>query len=1152
MMKLTCVIILMALMQVSAATFGQNLTLKKDNISISKIFFEIRKQTGYDVLVESDRLNTAKKINVAFDNVPVTKVLDQLLKGTELQYSFDNKIISITHNEKSFFDNIVERFRSIDVRGKIVDENGKPMPQANITVKGKNQVYKSDDKGEFLIPNLAEDAVLVISYVGYKHLEVAIKNAVMPLEIKLNVETGELEQVQVTVNTGYQEIPKERSTGSFSFIDNKTLNEQVGTNILNRLNGVASGVLFNKNIPSLAGLNVRGFSTINASKEVLIILDNFIFEGDIKNINPNDIENISILKDAAASSIWGARAGNGVIVITTKKGKFNQPASVTFNANVIIADKPDLFYLPYLSSSDYIDIEQFLYQKGYFAGAISQANTSFTSLSPAVEIFLKKKAGTISLADSISQINALKNIDARNEYSKYFYQKAITQQYSINVAGGSNNNTYMISANFDRNVSELAAPYNKINFHIENSYKPVKNLSLNFGLYYTNSLSKDGRPSFTNPILVNGKQVPYLQFATSDGTSLPVDISLRGSYTDTAGRGKLLDWKYYPLDDYKHRTSIVNLQQLIGNFGLNYKIFDDLNFEAKVQYQKQNSISKLLSDLESYEARNLINTYSQINSNTGVITYKVPIGSTLRTTNSNIESYNLRGQFGYNHRWSNHYLNAIIGNEIRHIGTTYDGNILYGYTENPLSYTNVDIVNSYPKYTGGTGVIPGNSSIDKKTNRFISNYFNGAYTYNDRYTLSASGRQDAANVFGVSKNNRWSPLWSAGLAWEISKEPFYKISILPYLKLRSTFGSSGNVNLSLTSKSIMTLLDPNLEFSYFANGYIRTLNNPNLQWEEVKTLDFGIDFSTRDNVVSGSLDYYRKSASNLYGPSEYDYTTFGLSYQITKNVANMIGQGIDLNIQTKNIDKEIKWYSNFLFNYNTDKVTKYFAPEGTIYRPTNGISLSPMIGKPLYSILSYKWGGLNAVGNPQSYLNGQLSTDYAAVIGSIKNPNELIFSGNALPKFYGSVRNNVSVHNFTLSLNVSYALGYYFRKASIAYNTLPNFGNNDFSRRWQKTGDELLTDVPSMIYPFNPSRDVIYLQSEATVGRADNVRLQYVNIAYDLQKKIKKSPFKTFQIYANASNLGIIWRANKWALDPDYPSSLRPVKTYAVGIRATY
>jgi len=277
--------------------------------------------------------------------------------------------------------------QTTETRGRIVNEQGEGAPNVSITIKGTNRSTTTNSQGEFVLTGLDNNATLIISSIGYEPMEFKPLGQ-SALTIRLKTRVSEMQEVEV-VSTGYQDIPKERSTGSFTKIDKATLNQQTGTNILDRLIGVTSGLLFdvNKedgNPQNKTKISIRGLSTIHGPMDPLIVVDGFIYEGDIENINPNTIDNVTVLKDAAAASIWGARAGNGVIVISTKRGKFNQKLKVDVNANIIVTEKPDFFSLPEISSAEYIDLEQFLYRNNYFNGAL---NNIYAAITPAVSIF---------------------------------------------------------------------------------------------------------------------------------------------------------------------------------------------------------------------------------------------------------------------------------------------------------------------------------------------------------------------------------------------------------------------------------------------------------------------------------------------------------------------------------------------------------------------------------------------------------------------------------------------------------------------------------------------------------------------------------------------------------------------------------------------
>lgn len=1097
-------------------------------------------------------------------------------KPSRMNNSTDNKInksVALNPLRKEIYFLLLLSFsasivfaQTMQVSGRIINEQNEPVIHATLHIKRTNKFFYSNDNGEFRITGLSANEIIQITSVGYELQEFNPEKLSMPVIIKLRRNVRELKQVEV-VSSGYQDIPEERATGSFVTIDNNTLNQQAGTNILKRLEGVSSSLLFEigkqnpLNSQSKLNITIRGLSTINGPLDPLVVLDGFIYEGNIGNINPNDIENVTILRDAAASSIWGARAGNGVIIITSKKGRYNQNVRIDVGSNITMSEKPDLNYLPQMKSADYIEVEQFLFNQGYFDNQIN--SNPYGSMSPAVEIFLKRRSGQISPADSASAIKQLANIDSRAEYLNYFYTKPVTQQYYINLRGGSDRNAYTFSAGYDHILGETFNKFDKLNIKVENSYQPGKNFRVTIGAYYTNSKSRSGRNQSYNSILTGGRAVPYLKFTDDIGKSVNIASQLNDNYTDTAGQGKLLDWKYYPLEDYKYNNTGTSLQELFAYTGVEYKFGRFLDINVKYQYQMQQTETQQISGVESFEARNIINRFSQLDRTTGVVTYIVPVGGIKRISNSGIHSKTLRGQLDFHNSWGSNDVNAIAGIELREANSDGGEYSIYGYNTDPLSSSIVDFVNYYPEFTsGGYSQIPGSPLPYKAiTNRFISLYGNFSYTYKRRYVVSASARRDGSNVFGASTNNKWKPLWSVGGKWKISDEKFYNFDILPRLDFRVTYGYSGNVDLSKSAEAV-AIYYSGAQVTNLPFASMNILNNPELRWEKVGMLNLGIDFSAKNNVISGSIEYYHKKGTDLYGNTPYDYTTWGRNNTIIKNVADMAGNGIDLILNTKNMDRRLKWTSGFLLSYTSSKTTKYLSTESSsiVSILGGGSTITPVVGKPLYAIAAYRWGRLDANGNPQGYLNGQLSTDYLSMQTALSDKGEkdgiIKFIGPTSPTVFGAVNNSVSFAKFTFSVNIIYKFGYYFRKSSVSsYAGIMNYGggHKDYEKRWQSPGDEYITNVPSFIYPNDENRDAFYTFSEINVLKADNIRLQYINLSYDFQDMSKRTKANfNINLYLNISNIGIIWRANKEGLDPDYPASIKPPVNCTIGIRASF
>lgn len=1149
-MKLTCIIMLLALVQVSAATFGQTLTLKQDGVSISRIFWEIRKQTGYDVLVESDRFNTSQRIDVAFSDAPLRSVLDQLLKNTGLGYAFDQKTVIIKTRENADVLPVIQR---MDVSGRVLDQEGQPLIGAGIKVVGRPLATTSDKEGRFRLAGVEERELLEITFVGFKRRE--LKAAGELGDIVMEMATGELDEVQV-VNTGYQSLPRERATGSFATVDNKTFNLQIGTDIISRLPNVANSLVVDRSRTNTGQLMVRGLSTIAGPKDPLIVVDNFPYDGDLDNINPNIVENITILKDAAAASIWGARAGNGVIVITTKSGKFNQPTKINFTSNLSLVEKPDLSYIRQMSSSDFIELEQELFNRNFYNSQLTSASKPL--LSPVVELLAKVRSGALDTQEAQRQIDAMKSLDARDDFNKYMYRPGLKQQYFFNASGGSQKFSWTSGVGLDHNRENLGETYQRINLRFHNTYTPIKKLVIATSLYYTQTRQANGRYGYGEVNMKNGNFVPYMQMADANGNALWVGKDYSQSFIETVGNGQLLDWKYYPLDDWRYQTTKANGSDILLTANVNYEIIAGLKASVNYQYQRQFGEREMLADIQGYTARSYINSFAQINN--GVVVFPVPVGSWLDKANSTLTANNVRGQLGYDNTFGKHHISAILGAETRMVDNFGHQGRFYGYDPKNLTFANVNYAITYPRFISGSGFIQNPQSLSEKHTGFVSQFANAAYTFDDRYVLSASLRRDASNLFGLTTNDQWNPFFSVGLAWNLSNEKFYGLAWLPYLKLRTTYGVSGNINPAMVAQNT-------IEYSASKSGLngedialVRNYFNPMLRWETAKMFNLAMDFRSRNERFTGTIEFYRKRGINLFGESPLDPST-GIAPWTIRNVASMNGYGWDFELKSLNINGELKWRTTLNLSLYKDEVDEYLINFTTArqYVVSNSPPISGVKGHPVYSMYAYRWAGLDpATGEAQGYLDGQVSKNYAAITGTGTKFEDLEFHGSAIPTRFGSMINDFSYKKFSLQVGISFKLGYSIRRSSVNYTDLLNSwrGHDDYAHRWQQSGDEQFTDVPAVAYTANSNRDAFYASSSVLIEKGDHVRLQFINFNYQLTLNGgQKNRIRKVDLFVNLSNLGVLWRANRVGLDPDFNlTSSRTVtpRMYALGIRTNF
>jgi len=1024
---------------------------------------------------------------------------------------------------------------------------------ATVKISGMNNPLYTDETGNVTLRFLVGDSV-AISYTGYRTRIFGLK---IPSTGKINILLEPLNNQleEVMVSTGYQSIPKERATGSFASVSEKLFNEQVGTSVIDRLPNVVGSMTVDRRTSTAGNIAIRGLSTIQGPKSPLIILNNFPYMGDLNNLNPNDVESVTVLKDAAATSIWGAKAGNGVIVITTKKGKLNQALTVTLNSNLTIGEEPDLFKIKQINTSDFIDVEQFLYSNGRYA-----SNTPATDrlpVSPVVALLRRVERGLMSLPSASAMIDAFRGNDIREEYAKYFYRPSINSQHSLSLSNGNERTSWRLNVGLDQNRSELSAKFQRATVNLSNMAKIGRSLELNTNVVYTNSNAKNGRPAYGTIVRAGGDVSPYIQFADAQGNALPMAKNHSFDYLETLPPGKLLDWKYYPLTDYHHSNSERKLFEVLLDARLRYKIFSSLSVDVLYRYNFQQITTDLLNDENSYSTRDMINNFTQVSAN-GLVSRKIPIGGILDKSTNDRPSQNLRGQLNYNKKWKNSALDIILGQEFSEDSSLGKRERTYGFNSDVLTFSYVDYITQFPQYvSGGTALIAKGNGITESTNRYVSSFFNLGYTLKERYTVSLSARRDGSNLFGVLPNNRFNPLASIGASWVLSREGFFDVAFVDHLKIRSTFGYSGNTDQNRTAYS--TLEYP--ENSIYTNSPYAEISgyaNPELKWEKIAMLNLGVDFSLFKSRVSGSIEYYTKRATDLFGRAQLDLTG-GAGSTIVKNVAEMRAHGLDIEVNSINTEGVVKWTTSINISQNRDKIVNYntLPTMGTDFVGKATPQLNAVVGRPVYSMYSYAFGGLNSMnGNPIGYLNGAATEDYARIVGTGTKLEDLVYHGSALPTTFGNLRNNFTYKNLSLSIALNFKFGYYYRRASINYNTLfsTGAGHPDYEFRWRKPGDEAYTSIPSMTYPANGQRDAFFNGSEATIIKGDHIRLQYVNLEYSfLRSKLKKLPFESLSIYVNAANLGLLWRANKQGIDPEFlESAIPPTKSFTGGIRVNF
>jgi len=1048
----------------------------------------------------------------------------------------------------------------LSVSGTVISStDGKPIQGVSIRVDGEKGRGSSLKDGSFSLLASNSKGTVSFSHMGFKRLDLPYIAGVS-LQVKLIPLENQLEEVEV-VSTGYQKIPKERATGSFVQVDNKLLNRRVSTNILDRLEGVTSGVNFNRSsggsggmLPpnEQTGLSIRGRSTIDdkVSADPLIILDNFPFEGGLDQINPNDVETITVLRDAAAASIWGARSGNGVIVISTKKAAFNEKTKIDFNTATLVGLRPNLKYSRnFLPSAQFMTLEKQLFDKGFYDDILSNT-TTYPVVSPYVELLNSYRSGNLSDGDLLLIESQFAQVDTRKETAKYFYQPSNKSQYALNVrSGGPKSNTYFSIGYDDNRENVQHGNLQRWTMTLAPQFKLMPNLSFSPSIWVAHTKQEYGYSYSAS--------YPYISLLQENGSPARVPGAYRDAYlTDMVAKG-LKDWTLRPLDEKAMKDTGLKRLNTILKGQLNYQPLQWFSLSSLFQYERQQGDYEDVKNKESYYVRNLVNRFTQVNGKT--ITYPIPDADILDYSHDRMEAYNFRLNAAVTKSWSDmHHLDALLGTEVKSSTVNSNTGRYYGYDKETGTISgNLNYNQYYPVNPAGLGsqlIDDGIGNIGLTSQRFISYFFNGAYQYRGRYTISASARKDGANLYGVRSNDKFVPLWSVGLLYDISKENFYKISFLPMLKLRFTYGFNGN---SYNQAAYLIANFNRNTVNGFRQATIQNPPNPSLRWERVRNINLALEFASKNNRISGSVELFQKDGMDLIEEVLLRPSTGFESYK--GNTAAVRNRGMDIQLNTTNIKGNFAWNTVLLWSFLKDRVQSFSEDYPTQYLVSNSASTSGAAryglyikeGNSLYGVYSYRSAGLDENGDPQGYLNRVISKDYTGIIAS-NNMDNVIYHGSSRPTSFGSLRNSFSFGNWTLSANVLFKAGFYFRKKSSSTNLTEVLAdpNADYLLAFNPAHPNDKTTMPALVYSLDANRNTFYQNSEALVLPGDYIRFQDISLSY----RFNFRPFK-LELYGYVDNIGIIWRKNKWGLDPelnDYLGAYPIPRSYSLGARIQF
>lgn len=1134
-MKLTLFLFLFSMLGAMAKINAQKINLDLKKVSFKKAFLEITKQTGVTFIYQDKDINPDWRVNLNVSNREVGEVVPVLLAGRPLQYTISGKSVSIVPT-MPVISATTKKIETIEVApqsvitGRVVNEKGEALLGASISVEGKKTGAVTDASGHFTLQNVADNETLIVSYVGY--LSQTIKAKANVGTIVLKAKDDNIDEAVVRVNTGYQRLPKERMTGAFSYVSGEQLESKMATGLKNALEGQAAGVVIDKS----GNIEIRGISTFNAQKVPLLVVDGYPIEGSIDDINPMNISSITVLKDGVAASIYGSRAANGVIVVTTKMGMSGKP-KVRYSSFVNIIGRPQLKYLNRATTADYIDAEVDLFNYNVNnASPIDQYNMSRVTY-----LLMQARDGEITEEAAMAEIEGLKKIDGMGQIEKAFFRNEISHQHNIGIAGGTEEYNYNIAVNYQNTQQNMLNNDNKrFIFDLKNEWKPLPFLTLgaaanvtlnkaNSSWMLVNTLLGPEYQGMHFSTLTNfnteSMLQPYTQLWDEAGNQLPLwGLSQYkiDAYKNTPG---MKNWDYYPIDDLNKRKFTRNgFSSRIMGF-VRADLMEGLTAEFGGNWERGSRLVKGIQDVEAYDVRI---AYNDATSRANYANHYFPDGGVINENRDFNESWTLRSQLNYSKDFSGykHRVNALIGNEMRKL--TFDRNELatrLGYNPTAGSFIPVNIKDYNARIYNSdmlmTPVFKGitDGAFNYSDNRFVSWYANGSYEYDDRFIFSGSMRLDLTNFFGTDKKFRYKPLWSLGGTYKLSKEKFWNSDVVNKLHLRGSYGINGNISLNNGPYLILK----SYNYSPKMGGipyYVESPPNDQLRWEKTGITNVGIDFGLFNNRVEGSLDYYNKRSEDLLAEDAVDQTVGYTS--VVRNVGEMSNEGLELSMNINVIDKkDWKWIvsPNIAFNANTVHHYNVTRPYTSYYTDAMGILIE---GSPAEALFGYRFAGLNDRGQTQVY-----NKESEKILIANAEIKDLIYQGTFRPKWDLALTNRVKYQDFNLSFMFIAKLGHKYRKDAFLGS---NIMNRHVSERWRKPGDEANTIYP-VLQDWNMDMfDFPYI--DKLVGNASYAKLRDVTLSYDLSKFTKRFKIANAQVYVQGRNLLLI-TAKGVDIDPE-------------------
>lgn len=1057
---------------------------------------------------------------------------------------------------------------SRQVQGVVISsEDNMPLTGASVYIKAEDLSKDgnsptitgviTDIDGKFNISVPEGVTRLFCSYVGHEVQELKLVPGKNQYEITLFPSAQVLDAVVVT---GYQTVERRKLTAAVGKLN--ISDETIGA--VKSIDQALAGQIAGLSVTSTSGapgapakIRIRGTSSLNGTQDPLWVLDGIPLEGtdvpqsnvlnDVSNIqqssiaglNPADIENITVLKDAAATAIYGARAANGVIVITTKKGKVGKPV-INFSSKFTYMPTLSTNRLNMLNSQEKVDLELELLRSNFAYGDNKGGVSKIISGYGLTDAYKKGGWGALT-PEAQTDISRLRNTET--DWGDILFRDAFNQEYSLSLSGGNERVTYYTSIGYyQENGNVKGVGLDRLNIVAKTSYKVNRMLKFGVSLFVNRRNNKTyltDTYGLVNPVYYSRKANPYYQPFDANGNYV-YDFDVQNN-SDT-------DLGFNIFEERKNTSNEETINALSSIFDAELRFNDKLKFTTQLGLQLDKASKEQIADKESFSMRIIRKNSKYWDSASQSNKYFIPDGGVHKAyenTNSQI-TWKAMGEYrdSFNDM---HELEVMVGTELRK--TWYETLFSAGYgfdrqtlTTKPVVFPDEDRARQFPLH-----------QKTYKENAYVSFFSTASYSLMNRYTFGGSIRFDGSDLFGVDKKYRYLPLYSVSGLWRLSNEPFMQGTRkwMDNLAFRVSYGIQGNIDKNtspfLLGKYIVDNILPGGSEHMID---INSAPNKKLRWEKTQSVNVGLDFSVLNQAINLSVDYYYRKGTDLIGKQMLPLETGFVSTNI--NWASMVNKGVEVSLSTRNVaTKNFSWYTNLNFAYNNNKVLREAIPEAQ--------TIPGREGYPVDAIFAIKTAGLDEEGYPLFYdKEGKKVTlkelyrlqdpfGLGFTVNSDVTPAEersfYSYIGSQDTPYTGGLINTFSYKNWELTANLSFNLGGYVRTTP-SYNFI-NFDrgqnvNSDILDRW--TPENTDGRLPALItsekradeYYWYDQKSEIYKNLDIWVKKLNYFRLQNLRLGYRLPEKMTKSlGMGSASVAIEGRNLLVFGSSYKNFLDPE-------------------